>query len=272
MAEVTSNRADSAPERLDALIIGAGFSGLYQLYRLRQRGFRVRLFEAAAELGGIWYWNCYPGARVDSHVPNYEFSLEVLWRDWNWTERFPAWDELRRYFGYVDQKLQLSRDIRFNRRVIAARFDATADEWQIECADGHRIRTRFFIPCTGFAAKAYVPRLPGLEDFAGPCPGLLGVERGVASAHVRACSVEHDAPDPGLERALAPERSALAHRGRERLLHRVTRSLTVARHARRDAGEDVEAAAVQLLQLVQARSAESDHTSLTCRMSDSFSR
>jgi cyclohexanone monooxygenase len=158
-----------APERLDALIIGAGFSGLYQLYRLRQRGFKVRLFEAGAELGGIWYWNCYPGARVDSHVPNYEFSIEELWHDWNWTERFPAWDELRRYFGYVDQKLQLSRDIRFNRRVIAARFDATADEWQIECADGHRIHTRFFIPCTGFAAKAYVPHLPGLEDFAGPC-------------------------------------------------------------------------------------------------------
>jgi cyclohexanone monooxygenase len=156
-------------EGLDALIVGAGFSGLYQLHRLRERGFDVRLFEAGAELGGVWYWNCYPGARVDSHVPNYEFSLEELWRDWNWTERFPAWDELRRYFRYVDRKLGLSRDIRFNCRVTAARFDADADQWEIECADGRRIRTRFFIPCTGFAAKAYIPRLPGLEGFVGRC-------------------------------------------------------------------------------------------------------
>ena len=154
---------------LDALIIGAGFSGLYQLHRLRQRGFRVRLFEAGAGLGGIWYWNCYPGARVDSHVPNYEFSLPELWRDWSWSERFPAWDELRRYFAHVDRTLDLSRDIRFDTRVTAASFDAEHDAWEIACADGHRVRTRFLIPCTGFAAKAYVPTLPGLERFAGPC-------------------------------------------------------------------------------------------------------
>jgi cation diffusion facilitator CzcD-associated flavoprotein CzcO len=169
MPEMKLRGADGASEAVDALIIGAGFSGLYQLHRLRQRGFDVRLFEAGADLGGIWYWNCYPGARVDSHVPNYEFSMEELWRDWNWTERFPSWDELRRYFRHVDQKLELSRDIRFNCRVTGARFDADADQWQIECADGHRVRARFFIPCTGFAAKAYVPNLPGLEGFGGPC-------------------------------------------------------------------------------------------------------
>jgi cyclohexanone monooxygenase len=156
-------------ELLDALILGAGFSGLYLLHVLRKRGFRVRLFEAGAGLGGIWYWNCYPGARVDSHVPNYEFSLEELWRDWNWTERFPAWDELRRYFRHVDEKLELSRDIRFGSRVTAAHFDDDTSQWQIACADGHRVRARFFIPCTGFAAKAYVPDLPGLGRFAGPC-------------------------------------------------------------------------------------------------------
>lgn len=160
---------DPASESLDALIIGAGFSGLYLLYRLRERGFRVRLLEAGADLGGIWYWNCYPGARVDSHVPNYEFSMEELWREWNWTERFPAWDELRRYFAYVDQKLALSRDIRFHSRVTAARFASDTDQWHVECADGHRARARFLIPCTGFAAKAHLPRLVGLETFAGPC-------------------------------------------------------------------------------------------------------
>jgi cation diffusion facilitator CzcD-associated flavoprotein CzcO len=169
MTETRWNASEGAPDVLDALIVGAGFSGLYQLHRLRQRGFSVRLFEAGTGLGGIWHWNCYPGARVDSHVPNYEFSMEELWRDWNWTERFPAWNELRRYFRHVDQKLELSRDIRFGSRVAAARFDADADQWQIECADGHRIRTRFFVPCTGFAAKAYVPDFPGLARFRGPC-------------------------------------------------------------------------------------------------------
>jgi cation diffusion facilitator CzcD-associated flavoprotein CzcO len=168
MADTRSKDAGGAPA-LDALIIGAGFSGLYLLHRLRERGFRVRLLEAGADLGGIWYWNCYPGARVDSHVPNYEFSIEELWSDWNWTERFPAWDELRRYFRHVDRKLGLSRDVRLDSRVRAARFVADTDEWQVECANGHRSRARFLIPCTGFAAKAYVPSLPGLERFAGAC-------------------------------------------------------------------------------------------------------
>jgi len=102
----------SAPDPdCDALIIGAGFSGIYLLHRLRQAGFRTRLIDAAAEPGGIWYWNCYPGARVDSHVPIYEFSLPELWRDWTWSERFPGGGELRRYFRYVCEKLELWPDM-----------------------------------------------------------------------------------------------------------------------------------------------------------------
>ena len=69
----------------EVLVIGAGFSGLYQLYRLRELGFDVKLFDAGQDLGGVWHWNCYPGARVDSHVPNYEYSIEEVWQDWCWS-------------------------------------------------------------------------------------------------------------------------------------------------------------------------------------------
>lgn len=156
-----------AVEEVDVLVVGAGFTGLYQLHRLRQLGFSVRLFEAGADLGGIWYWNCYPGARVDTHVPMYEFSSEDLWRDWTWTERFPAWDELRRYFHYVDEKLDLSRDIRFNTRVEGAEFDEDSRRWVVRTQDGVLVSPRFLVLCTGFAAKPYIPDLKGLDRFEG---------------------------------------------------------------------------------------------------------
>jgi len=172
--------ASTAPavEELDVLIVGAGFHGLYQLYRLRQLGFKVSLVEAGAGLGGIWHWNCYPGARVDSHVPNYEYSLEDVWRDWTWSERFPGWQELRRYFEHVDATLQLSPDIRLNTRLTAAAFDTSRNQWEVTLNAGGAdatssptvasLRARYLILCTGFASKAYIPELPGLESFAGP--------------------------------------------------------------------------------------------------------
>lgn len=156
-------------ETLDALVIGAGFHGLYQLYRLRQEGFRVKVVDAGADLGGVWYWNCYPGARVDSHVPNYEYSLASLWRDWGWSERFPSQPEIQRYFRHVDQVLELSRDVILDTRVTAARFDEVERIWRVDTSDGRTTRARWLIPCTGFASKAYVPDFPGLEHFDGPC-------------------------------------------------------------------------------------------------------
>jgi NAD(P)-binding Rossmann-like domain len=95
--------SENGAEVLDVLLVGAGFSGLYLLDRLRDQGFRVRLFEAGAGLGGIWYWNCYPGARVDSPCWIYQFSREELWRDWNWSEMFPGFEEMRAYFDFVDK-------------------------------------------------------------------------------------------------------------------------------------------------------------------------
>ena len=153
----------------DVLIIGAGFSGVYLLHRLRQSGFDVQVVEAGASAGGIWYWNCYPGARCDSDVPSYQLSVPEVWRDWNWTERFPDWRELREYFEHVDRTLDLSRDIRFNTRVTGARFDPEACAWRVECENGERLSARFVVACTGFGSKPYVPEFPGLDEFAGAC-------------------------------------------------------------------------------------------------------
>ena len=142
MAQESSDTAQRAKE-LDVLIIGAGFNGVYQLHKLRKRGFSVKIYEAGKSLGGIWYWNCYPGARVDSHVPNYEFSMKEAWEDWNWSERFPGWDELRRYFAHVDKKLDLSKDIEFDTWVSGAEFDEQRSQWVVRTADGRETRARF---------------------------------------------------------------------------------------------------------------------------------
>ena len=163
----TEQEASDGDMPLDALVVGAGFNGLYQLYRLRQQGFNVKLFEAGAELGGTWYWNHYPGARVDSCVPNYEYSIEELWRDWNWSERFPSWQEIRSYFHYVDQKLGLSSDIRFNTRVTRASFDSESSHWLVDTEDGSQVRARFLILYIGAISQPYVPELKGLEQFTG---------------------------------------------------------------------------------------------------------
>ena len=165
--QVNALSSPANDEALDALIVGAGFSGLYLLYRLRVRGFRVRLFEASSGLGGVWQSNRYPGARVDSHVPNYEFSMEEVWRDWNWTERFPGSEELRRYFDHVDEALALRADIALNTRVTAARFDDTQALWRIETDRGEPVLARFFLPCTGFASKPYVPSTLETDRFEG---------------------------------------------------------------------------------------------------------
>jgi cation diffusion facilitator CzcD-associated flavoprotein CzcO len=156
-----------AASTFDVIVVGAGFSGVYQLFRLRDLGFRVHLVDAGAGLGGIWHWNCYPGARVDTHCQIYQFSREDLWRDWDWSERFPGWEEMRRYFDYVDAKLDLSRDVSLNTRVQRASFDETSREWLLETSQGGALRARFVVVCTGFAAKPYIPTLPGLEDFEG---------------------------------------------------------------------------------------------------------
>jgi cyclohexanone monooxygenase len=161
-------------DELDVLVVGAGFAGLYQLDRLRNLGYSVTVFEAGSDLGGVWYWNCYPGARVDTWAPLYQFSREDLWRDFDFTELYPGWDEVRRYFRHVDRKLDLSKDIRFSTRVIGAEFDEERRQWEVRARDERTgetssVRARYLVLCTGFGSKPYVPDIPGLDTFAGEC-------------------------------------------------------------------------------------------------------
>src|SRR3984957_18833485 len=136
MADATTDIASNDPEQtteLDALVIGAGFAGLYQLFCLRDRlGLSVKALEAGDGVGGTWYWNRYPGARCDSesHVYWYTFSPEMM-REWEWSERYPGQAEILRYLNFVADKFDLKRDIQFNSRVIAAHYDEAANRWHV---------------------------------------------------------------------------------------------------------------------------------------------
>lgn len=153
----------------DAVIVGAGFSGIYLLHKLRDAGFKVLLVDAAAEPGGIWHWNCYPGARVDSQIPLYEFSIPEVWKAWTWSERFPGWAELKAYFRHVCDTLNLWPLMRMGSRVESADFETGAGLWQLQLEGGETISTRFLLPALGFASKPYIPDIPGIEDFEGEC-------------------------------------------------------------------------------------------------------
>src|ERR1700719_463423 len=168
MSTTKAERTDNSESQdIDVIIVGAGFAGLYLLDRLRRMGMAVQVFEAGGGLGGVWYWNCYPGARVDSSGPIYQYSRDDLWPKWQFSELYPAWQEIREYFQYVDEKLGLSRDIRFNRCVTEAEFDPARNRWIVRSNDGSVASARYFVLCTGLGSKPYVPDLSGLSDFAG---------------------------------------------------------------------------------------------------------
>ena len=154
-------------EEYDVLIVGAGFAGLYQLYHLRRLGYKVKVVEAASGLGGIWYWTTYPGARVDSAVPVYELNIEELWKEWTYSERYPAQPEILKYFQYVDQKLDLSKDIYFNTCVVKAQFDLDNNKWQVHTEDGRVFTSRFLDLCIGFGAQPYYALFKGVKEYKG---------------------------------------------------------------------------------------------------------
>jgi len=153
----------------DALIIGAGFAGMYQLHCLRDRlGLDVQVLEAGDGVGGTWYWNRYPGARCDSesHVYNFTFDKD-LYNSWEWSERYPGQAEIMRYMNHVADRFDLKRNIRFGTRVVGATYDEAANHWTVRTEGGNTYTARFLITAVGCLSTANVPNIPGLSDFEG---------------------------------------------------------------------------------------------------------
>lgn len=159
-----------APE-FDAIIIGAGISGMYQLHRLRGLGISVRVFEAGTGVGGTWYWHRYPGARFDSESYSYGYSFsEELLEEWNWSEHFAPQPETLRYLNYVADKFDLRRDIEFHARVVSAAWDEATRLWQVTLESGWVHSSRFLIAAIGPLSAPTLPNIAGIESFRGqPC-------------------------------------------------------------------------------------------------------
>jgi len=152
----------------DAIVIGAGMSGMYLLYRLRELGLHVRVLEAGTGVGGTWYWNRYPGARFDSESWSYGYSFsQELLDEWDWSEHFSGQVEIERYCKLVAEKFDLVRDIQFSAHVASAHYDDDGRFWAITLEDGSRYLARFMITAIGLLSAPTMPRFEGIEDFKG---------------------------------------------------------------------------------------------------------
>ncbi len=173
MAQRPVTAARSAPPddggpALDAVIVGAGFSGLYMLHRLRTMGMRAQVLERGSDVGGTWYWNRYPGARCDIESVDYQFSFsEELLAQWRWTERYATQAEILAYLNFVADRLDLRRDIEFGTEVRSASFDSSSGLWRLTTGTGSRLSARFCILAVGCLSEPKPPEIPGIERFAG---------------------------------------------------------------------------------------------------------
>ncbi|KAI9644788.1 hypothetical protein NHQ30_006815 [Ciborinia camelliae] len=154
-------------EEVDVLLVGAGFSTFTMLNKLRKQGLKCRIYEKGSRSGGTWYWNCYPGARVDSDTPIYQLFDKDLWEDFTFKERYAERKELRRYFEHIEKKWDVRKDVEFEKHVDGAMFDKKRNQWLVECSDGSEIYCRWFIPCIGFASRRFTPPFNGLSNYKG---------------------------------------------------------------------------------------------------------
>jgi cation diffusion facilitator CzcD-associated flavoprotein CzcO len=168
MNVMTEAPATKTVPDFEAIVIGAGVSGLYQLYRLRELGMTARVFEAGSGVGGTWYWNRYPGARFDSEswTYGYSFSQELL-DEWDWEEHFAGQPETERYLNYVTDKFDLRRDIQFKTVVTAAHYQENTRSWDVTLDNGEHCTARLLITAVGVLSAPTLPRIPGVESFKG---------------------------------------------------------------------------------------------------------
>jgi cyclohexanone monooxygenase len=164
------DQTDRDPEssRFDAVVVGAGFAGMYMLHRLRGLGFAVRVYEAGGGVGGTWYWNRYPGARCDTPTLEYSYSFsEELQQEWEWTERYGAQAEIEAYANHVADRFDLRRDIRFDTRVTSATYDEGSRRWLVETDRGDKVSAKYCIMATGGYSVPHTADIKGIETFAG---------------------------------------------------------------------------------------------------------
>ncbi len=156
------------PDEFDVVIVGAGFSGLYALYHVRQMGFSVQAYDDGADVGGTWYWNRYPGARVDNESLEYSFSFsEEVEQEWSWSERYASQPELLRYFDFVANKYDLRTGFQFNTRIDSATFDESTNRWTLLTNQGDTVSARFVILATGILSAPKQLDFHGLDSFVG---------------------------------------------------------------------------------------------------------
>ncbi len=156
------------PAQLDAVIVGAGLGGLYMLHKLRGLGLSARVFEAGSGVGGTWFWNRYPGARVDIESLEYSYQFsDDLQQTWQWSERYATQGELLRYVNHVADRYELRKDISLNTRVGSATYDEATGRWAVATSAGERLSARFVVMATGCLSSTNTPKFPGLDSFQG---------------------------------------------------------------------------------------------------------
>ncbi|KAH0844012.1 Cyclopentanone 1,2-monooxygenase [Fonsecaea pedrosoi] len=162
-----ANGAHSGTIDCDVIIVGGGFSGMTALHKARKLGLTAKIFEEGTDFGGVWYWNRYPGARVDSEAPFYQLSIPEVTKDWYYSQRFPDHTELRKYMAHIDKILDLRKDTYFNAQVIGAEFDTKKALWTVKTSAGHVARGKYIVIATGLLHKKYLPEFPGMGDYKG---------------------------------------------------------------------------------------------------------